>query len=408
MSGQGEGPVADAFAAKLSRLGVVRGATAKPVPSPAPPSRSTSPSLLTSPPTPGSPADGPTWLASMPPALRERLRRTMAAAPVVAPSEFPLKPLPGGLSMRKNGAVHVAEWSVPRASLHGTAFLNAAHAERAKTAAAAARDPRFLSIDPDRWGYFDTETTSLNSGAGVWVFMVGVARFVGDEFRIRQFLLTGPAGEPAFLDAVREEFAAVDALVSFHGKSFDAPRIDDRCRLAAFEDICSGRPHWDLLHATRRLYAPRWPDCRLRTAEERLLGFHRTDDLPGAECPAQFFAFVRGGRHRMADVLEHNRLDTASLAALAGRLASDYTDPGDDPFLALMAGYDWSLTAESDLARGLLLRGVSAWGQCSASMREKIRRSLRRLGEKPLADSLRTLGAALADTSVRSQTTSVR
>jgi uncharacterized protein YprB with RNaseH-like and TPR domain len=304
--------------------------------------------------------------------------------------------LPGNLTVRASGSVHVAESRMPRAAVHGAVRLDASFAQRSKTAAVAARDPRFLSLDPERWGYFDTETTSLNAGAGVWVFLVGVGRFCGPEFVVRQFLLTGPGGEEAFLDAVREEFSDLEALVSFHGKSFDAPRLDDRCRLGAWTEICAGRPHWDLLHVVRRLYAARWPDGRLRTAEERLLEFIRTEDLPGQECPAEYFAYVRGRPHRLGDVFEHNRLDTVSLAALAGVLSATFADPGRDEFAALVAGVDWAAAGETDHAGRLLRLGVPALGQLTASMREKVFRSLRRCGEKQLVAALKAGGPELA------------
>ena len=84
----------------------------------------------------------------------------------------------------------------------------------------------------------------------------------------------------------------------------------------------------DLLAPTRRAYRGRWEDCRLVTAEQRLLGMAREEDLPGSEAPGAWFAWVRQGQDRLlGPVLEHNRLDVVSLAALGVALAEVLADP---------------------------------------------------------------------------------
>ena len=68
----------------------------------------------------------------------------------------------------------------------------------------------------------------------------------------------------------------------------------------------------------RRSFAKDWPDSRLRTAEERLLRLFREDDLPGSEAPVAFLDWIRDRTGPVDRVLEHNRLDVLSLAALLG------------------------------------------------------------------------------------------
>jgi hypothetical protein len=96
-----------------------------------------------------------------------------------------------------------------------------------------------------------------------------------------------------------------------------------------------GIPHLDLLHPIRRAFAPVWPDCRLATAEARLLGLVRRGDLPGALAPAAWLDWLRRGRTQaLGEVLAHNRQDILSLAALAAPLALTLRDPastGADP-----------------------------------------------------------------------------
>jgi hypothetical protein len=105
--------------------------------------------------------------------------------------------------------------------------------------------------------------------------------------------------------------------------------------LAGVSTRLAGIAHLDLLHPIRRAFAPVWPDCRLATAEARLLGLVRRGDLPGALAPAAWLDWLRRGRTQaLAEVLAHNRQDILSLAALAAPLALSLRDPartGADP-----------------------------------------------------------------------------
>ena len=176
--------------------------------------------------------------------------------------------------------------------------------------------------DPERLTFFDTETSGLSGGTGTVVFLVGLARFDGDALCLRQFLITSFAAEAALFDAVRSLVSAGRCLVTYNGKSFDAPLVRTRARLLRAPDPLGEAEHIDLLHLVRRRYRGGWPNCRLLTAEERALGFLRGDDLPGSFVPEVFRRFMRFGESGpMPKVLEHNRHDLVSLAALLDPLA---------------------------------------------------------------------------------------
>ena len=58
-------------------------------------------------------------------------------------------------------------------------------------------------IDPDRpIVCLDTETTGLGTAAGTVPFLVGLGRWQGDEFVVRQLLLPDHPDEPALLDVL--------------------------------------------------------------------------------------------------------------------------------------------------------------------------------------------------------------
>ncbi len=61
--------------------------------------------------------------------------------------------------------------------------------------------------------------------------------------------------------------------------------------------------------------------CALTALERDILDLHRVDDVPGWEIPTRYFAFARTGDARcVSAVLEHNRLDLLSLAAVTVRV----------------------------------------------------------------------------------------
>lgn len=180
--------------------------------------------------------------------------------------------------------------------------------------------------------FIDLETTGLAGGAGTYAFLVGCASIDGERLQVDQYFMLGHALERALLSAVRTPIAASGALVSYNGKTFDVPVLETRFLFHRQTPPCGGRPHLDLLHAARRLWrgvrgvaeAPgvQSDSCALSAMEQALFGFRRRGDVPGYEIPARFFAFLRSADARpLAPVLEHNRLDLISLAALTARAA---------------------------------------------------------------------------------------
>ncbi len=180
----------------------------------------------------------------------------------------------------------------------------------------------------DELVFMDTETTGLAGGTGTLVFLLGLGRIEDGALTLRQFFLTGFSGEKALLHAAREWLPCEGCLVTFNGKCFDAPLLAARYRLAALEDPFSVLRHIDLLYPTRRAFGRSWTDCRLQTVEQRLLSFVRSGDIPGWEVPMCWFEFVRAGiTERLPAILEHNRWDLVSLAALLPLLAHLHETP---------------------------------------------------------------------------------
>src|SRR5262245_63439252 len=91
--------------------------------------------------------------------------------------------------------------------------------------------------------FFDLETTGLAGGAGTQAFLVGCAIVEDGGLRIRQFLLPGFEHERALLASVAEFTASLGTLVSFNGRSFDAPLVETRYLLHRLAFPLADLPH---------------------------------------------------------------------------------------------------------------------------------------------------------------------
>jgi uncharacterized protein YprB with RNaseH-like and TPR domain len=178
--------------------------------------------------------------------------------------------------------------------------------------------------------FLDLETTGLFSGAGTQAFLVGCASIEGTSIRVRQFLMPGFEHERTLLSEMQSWATAHGALCTYNGRTFDVPLIETRFMFHRVPCPLDGVPHLDMLHPARRMWRQRpltsgTPDpddssCSLAVLEKQIAGLHRVGDVPGYEIPSRFFKFVRTGDARPLEaVLEHNRLDLISLAAVLAR-----------------------------------------------------------------------------------------
>ncbi|AER54780.1 putative exonuclease [Pseudoxanthomonas spadix BD-a59] len=180
--------------------------------------------------------------------------------------------------------------------------------------------------------FFDTETTGLAGGSGTRAFMIGAADWQvhasGIEgLRVRQLLTSTMAAEGAMLRAFAGWLSPGTVLSSYNGRSYDAPLLKTRYRLARLPEPVTALDHVDLLHPTRRRYRGTWENCRLATIERQLLRIVREDDLPGCQAPAAWLSYLRGGSAgNLRRVAQHNHQDVVTLAQLFQRLVQAEED----------------------------------------------------------------------------------
>ena len=249
--------------------------------------------------------------------LAERLGRLRVASDAQGkPTTEALAASLGGTVIAP-GLIELAR-SFPLPLRHGRVDIRSG---KALARAAQAVGRLTVPVAPHSLLLLDTETTGLAGGTGTVAFVVGLAWIDGSTLRVVQWLMTGFAGERELLDRAAARIADARVLVSFNGKSFDVPLLKARGRLIGRTFPFESAAHIDLLHATRRFLHAGWPDCRLRTAEAQALRLERVNDLPGAEAPTAWRRWLaHGDGDLLARVLDHNRADLLSLAALLALL----------------------------------------------------------------------------------------
>ena len=303
-------------------------------------------------------------MSSLADRVRGIVKPAADVAPPFTPADAGVRDIESLLGGEWRDGCFIVERRSPAAARHGRETIGALwqrldrSSSEASLFASGAPRPPFV--------FFDLETTGLSGGAGTHAFLVGCGRFEGDgAFTTRQFMQMRGADERALLATVRAELARAGAIVSFNGKSFDAPLLETRYlfhRLAWDRDDLA---HVDVLHPARRFWGDTaaHTECSLIALERRLLGRSRTGDVAGFEVPARYFQYVRTGDARpLVAVLDHNRQDLLTLAALTARLLHlSHAGPGEarDAGEALALGRTYARAGDDDRAREAFLRAVA-------------------------------------------------
>ncbi len=188
------------------------------------------------------------------------------------------------------------------------------------------RKTRAALQDPARWLFLDTETTGLAGGTGTYAFLIGLAWWDAGGLQVEQLFMRDFAEEHSLLQELSQRVAERPVLVTFNGKSFDWPLLENRFTMTRSIAVPKLAAHLDLLHPARALWKLRLGSVRLVELERHVidaprLGWHRENDVSSALIPQFYFDYLRGGpAEPLAGVVRHNQMDLRGLAALFGKI----------------------------------------------------------------------------------------
>lgn len=174
-------------------------------------------------------------------------------------------------------------------------------------------------VTPERILFLDIETAGLS--ANTYLFLVGMMYANNHGFHVEQVFARDYTEEKGVLLHVHETMLRFDTVVTYNGASFDLPFIRTRMAVHRVPDL-PPVGSVDLLHASRRAFREKLPNCRLVTVEQHLRGAGRVDDIPSRFIPRAYHEFVRTKDARiMRNVAYHNRMDLFTMAVILNHLA---------------------------------------------------------------------------------------
>lgn len=188
-------------------------------------------------------------------------------------------------------------------------------------------------VDPEKWLFLDTETTGLAGGTGTYAFLIGLAWWESGGLTVEQLFMRDHDEEHSILLEIANRLRKRPVLVTFNGKSFDWPLLQNRFRMTRQMDVPELAAHLDFLHPARQLWRLQIGSTRLGDLERNILGaenleWSRREDIDSSRIPEFYFEFLRSGAiDGISGVFQHNRMDLRGLAALAGRILQTLAEP---------------------------------------------------------------------------------
>lgn len=170
-----------------------------------------------------------------------------------------------------------------------------------------------------RLAFFDLESLGL---FGRPLVLLGLARPADGGLQVEQYVIRSITEERAALVAAVEALTQATALVTYNGRAFDVNYLEERLSYyGLYREI--DRPNFDLLYPARRCFKHLLSDCRLETVERHILGIERPFDVPSALIPDFYNTYLEERNiGPLVAIIEHNKQDLVSLAALLSKLCS--------------------------------------------------------------------------------------
>ena len=178
------------------------------------------------------------------------------------------------------------------------------------------RDAEFAGLDLSSAVFLDLETTGLAGGTGTLPFLVGLAYYRDDRFKVTQFFLSEMAEEDRLIRELAQFIRDMGfkSVVTYNGKAFDMPLVETRFAMHRTPCPLRGLPHLDFLFSARNLWKHKHDSCRLFNLAQQIVQAERSEDIPGAEIPLRYFQYIRNGDFSLIDpILYHNQEDLLSL-----------------------------------------------------------------------------------------------
>ncbi|HYA32935.1 MAG TPA: ribonuclease H-like domain-containing protein [Candidatus Bathyarchaeia archaeon] len=175
---------------------------------------------------------------------------------------------------------------------------------------------------PDELLFVDIETLGLFASP---VVIIGVAMVLEGALTVRQYVARDVDEEPAVLAGLLSHVGASTAFVTFNGKAFDVPFLEQRLAFYRIDGQLQ-RAHFDMLPFARRRWRGLTADCKLTSIERQVTGA-RESDISSALVPEFYETYLRTGNvGPLIGIVDHNRQDLIALAHIFSTLVRGNSD----------------------------------------------------------------------------------
>ncbi|MCK7482426.1 MAG: ribonuclease H-like domain-containing protein [Candidatus Moduliflexus flocculans] len=150
------------------------------------------------------------------------------------------------------------------------------------------REAAFDGLDLSTAVFLDLETTGLAGGTGTVPFLVGLAYFRDERFKVTQFFLNEMAEEDRLVRELAQfvQDMGFKSIVTYNGKAFDMPLVETRFAMHRTPCPLRGLPHLDFLFSARSLWKHKYDSCRLFNLAQQIVPGRAVRGHPRRRDPA--------------------------------------------------------------------------------------------------------------------------
>ncbi len=156
--------------------------------------------------------------------------------------------------------------------------------------------------------FIDIETKNLFSES--IIITIGLGYFENEKFIVRQFTILKDAAEYEILNEASKYFENKKAVITFNGKTFDIPFLENRLSYYSIEHQDIGCLfNFDLFHFSKNAFKNELNSFSLKDIEKYILKKQRKNDIPSDEVDFYYSSYLKTGDIRYLNTIIYHNLE---------------------------------------------------------------------------------------------------
>lgn len=174
--------------------------------------------------------------------------------------------------------------------------------------------------------FIDIETKNLSSES--IIITIGLGYFENENFIIKQFTILNDAAEYEILNDIVKYFENKKAVISFNGKTFDIPFLENRFSYYSIEhSFFDCLFNFDLLHFSKNAFKGELNSFSLKDIEKYILKKQRKNDIPSDEIEIYYSNYLKTGNIKYLNaIIYHNQEDIKGMYLIFKKICERWTE----------------------------------------------------------------------------------